>query len=65
MKNLTFTQFINDLYNNIDRKIVYSISYETLGVDINVANVKYLSFSYIKYIYETLKEFKSNYIFID
>ena len=65
MKNLTFTKFLNDLYNNIDKRIVYSISYEILGVDINVASVKYLSFSYIKYIYETLKEFKSNYIFID
>ena len=65
MKSLTFTQFLNDLYNNIDKKIVYSISYEILGVDINVASVKYLSFSYIKYIYETLKEYKSNYIFID
>ena len=65
MKNLTFTEFLNDLYNNIDKKIVYSISYEILGVDINVASVKYLSFSYIKTIYETLNEFKSNYIFID
>ena len=65
MKSLTFTQFLNDLYNNIDKKIVYSISYEILGVNINVASVKYLSFSYIKHIYETLKEYKSNYIFID
>ena len=64
MKNLTFTQFINDLYNNIDKRIVISISYETLGVEINVSLVKYMSFSYIKTVYNTLVEFKSNYIFI-
>ena len=65
MKSLTFNQFINDLYNNIDKRIVISISYETLGVEINVSLVKYMSFGYIKIVYDTLVEFKSNYIFID
>lgn len=66
MQNLTFNQFINDLYNNIDRKIVYVICYKYTDTYINVTSIKYMRFSFIKDLYEAIKEnTKSSYIFID
>lgn len=67
MKNLTFTEFLNDLYNNINKSIIISKYYKGIN-DISIIRlfIDVLTFREIKYWYDVIVEDNgiSTYIFV-
>ena len=67
MKNLTFTQFLNDLYNNIGKSIIISKYYKGVE-DLSIIRlfIDVLTFQEIKYWYDVITNNNgiSTYIFI-
>ena len=67
MKNLTFTQFLNDLYNNIGKSIIISKYYKGVE-DLSIIRlfIDVLTFQEIKYWFDVITNNGiSTYIFID
>ena len=67
MKNLTFTEFLNDLYININKSIIISKYYKDIN-DISIIRlfVDVLTFREIKYWYDVIVKDNgiSTYIFV-